>query len=71
MTKPKVSMTLSEKAIAAIKVVAEETGLTFSSAQELIDNYIDDNYLTASVVVYYTNGYKIEDGRYKDGVVQD
>lgn len=63
-------MTLSEKAIGAAQSVADETGLTLSSAQELINNYINDNYLTASVIVYYTNGYKVEDGRYKNGTKQ-
>ncbi len=71
MAKKQLSITLSEKACETIGVLVDETGLTASTAIELAMNYIEDQYLTAPVVVYYNNGYKIPDGRYNGGIRTD
>jgi hypothetical protein len=63
MRKTLISTTLSNEAIEPVKEIMEHTGLNFSAAQELLNRFIGENFLTASVVVYFNNGYEIIDGR--------
>ena len=69
--KNKHSLTLSDKEAEPVKQIMEETGLSFSASQGLLNRFTNEHYLVNSVLVYYQNGYRMEDGRYKDGIKQE
>ncbi len=68
--KDRIALTITKENNQIVSAYANALGTTKSSIMECAIEYIRQKHLT-DFMVFFSNGYEIKDGRYKDGIKQD